>query len=98
VREVEFDFWEQESVGTRKFFEIAVPVIAALDAGKMLIIDEFGSYVHQALSSVIISMFKVANDKDASLVVITHDTAMMHGDLERDEIILVEKIWQKRVE
>ena len=91
VREVEFDFWEQESVGTRKFFEMAVPVIAALESGRTLFIDEFGSYIHQALASSIVAMFKDPSNEDASLVAITHNTAMMHGDLERDEIILVEK-------
>lgn len=91
IGEVEFDFWNQESIGTRKFFEIAVPVIAALESGKTLFIDEFGSYIHQTLASSIVSMFKNGNEKGASLVVITHNTAMMHRDLERDEIILVEK-------
>lgn len=91
IHEVEFDFWEQESVGTRKFFEMAVPVIAALESGRTLFIDEFGSYIHQTLASSIVAMFKDPSNKSASLVAITHNTAMMHGDLERDEIVLVEK-------
>ena len=34
------DFWTQESNGTRKFFEMAVPIVSALDNGHTLYLDE----------------------------------------------------------
>lgn len=88
----DFDFGSMESMGTRKFFEVAVPIIDALDNGKTLFIDEFSSYIHPNLAGTIVSMFKeqAENMKPAKLVVITHNTAMMDS-LDRDEVILMEK-------
>lgn len=89
----ELDFWTQESVGTRKFFEVIVPILAALETGATIFIDEFGSYIHRTLSSYVIDMFRQvsSNPREAQLVIVSHDTSLMQGDLSRDEIYLVEK-------
>lgn len=91
VGQEEFSFGA-ESLGTQKFFEIAVPLIVAIENGKTLVVDEFGSYVHPSLVRHIVDFFRQRGDagKLAKLVLITHDTAMMKC-LERDEILLVEK-------
>ena len=44
------DFWTQESNGTRKFFEMAVPIVSALDNGHTLYLDEYGTYLHPNLA------------------------------------------------
>ena len=89
----ELDFWNHESMGTKKFFEVAVPIISAIDNGQTIFIDEFSSYIHPELASAIIDMFReqVSSDNSAKLVLITHNTSMMSTDLQRDEIILVAK-------
>ncbi|WP_165173576.1 ATP/GTP-binding protein [Adlercreutzia sp. ZJ242] len=88
----EFDFASMESMGTQKFFEVAVPIIDAIETGKTLFIDEFSSYIHPVLARAIISMFRSqSNDSlGASLVLITHNTSIM-SDLGRDEMAIVEK-------
>ena len=89
----ELDFWFHESMGTRNFFEVAVPIISAIDNGQTIFIDEFSSYIHPELASAIIGMFRkdASSGGAAKLVFITHNTSMMSSDLQRDEIILVEK-------
>lgn len=89
--EVDFDFWTQESVGTRKFFEVIVPIITALEEGRTIVIDEFSSYLHPTLVSSILSMFRRQKEFNAHLMIITHNISLMRNDLTRDEIFLVEK-------
>lgn len=86
-----FDFWSQESMGTQKFFEVAVPIIDALDNGKTIYIDEFGTYIHPTLVTAILDLFrKESNTHGAKLILNTHSTSMQ-SELNRDEILLVEK-------
>lgn len=86
----ELDFWDQESKGTQNFFEVAVPIIDAIENGKTIFIDEFGSYIHPTLSAAIISLFDGDKANGAYLLLTTHDTQLLKG-LARSEIVLVEK-------
>lgn len=92
VGRIDFDFGSMESKGTQKFFDVVVPIIDALEKGKMLFIDEFSSYIHPNLAETIVNMFReqAAKRQPAKLIIITHNTAMM-SDLHRDEMFLVEK-------
>lgn len=87
-----FDFMSMESMGTKKFFEVAVPIIDAIDNEKTILIDGFSTYIHPNLAGTIIRLFgeQPSEGRGAKLVLITHNTAMM-SELSRDEIILVEK-------
>ena len=86
------DFWSQESSGTRKFFEMAVPIVDALDKGHTLFIDEFGTYLHPTLAKALVGLFAgPENKKGARLVVNTQGTELMGEVAKRDDIILVEK-------
>jgi AAA15 family ATPase/GTPase len=89
----QFDLMNQESMGTRKFFEMAVPIIHALDTGGTLYIDEFGAYLHPTLANAIIALFKSdENDKGASLILNSHNTSIMDQTcLSREDIYLIEK-------
>lgn len=83
-----------ESTGTIQMFCIMGPVIDALENGKILLIDEFGSSLHTELSRWIISQFKAAsNPKDAQLIVNTHDLMLIDTDslLRRDQIMFSDK-------
>jgi AAA15 family ATPase/GTPase len=88
-----FDLLGQESMGTRKFFEMTVPILYALDNGTTLYYDEFGSYIHPALAKAIIELLKSSdNNKGASLILNTHSTSIMaNAGLDRDEIIFIQK-------
>ena len=83
----------QESMGTRKFFEMAAPVIQALEYGKTIYIDEFGAFFHSELAKYIIELFKSEqNNKGASLVINTNNTAILSlKSFSREDIILVDK-------
>jgi energy-coupling factor transporter ATP-binding protein EcfA2 len=86
----ELDFWSQESMGTQKFFEAAVPIIDALENEKTIFIDEFGTYIHPTLVHAIISLFGESDSKAAYMILTTHGTSMLR-ELSRNEIVLVEK-------
>ena len=83
----------QESMGTRKFFEMAAPAIQALEYGKTLYIDEFGAFFHTELAKYIIDLFNSEkNDKGASLIINTNNIAIMSlNGLKRDDIVLIQK-------
>ena len=86
------DFWTQESNGTRKFFEMAVPIASALESGKTLYLDEFGTYLHPNLAKALVMMFKGAENRSgARLIVNTHDTSLMGDAAKRDDIVFVER-------
>ena len=86
----DLDFWAQESMGTQKFFEVAVPIIDALENGKTIFIDEFGTYIHPMLTHAIVSLFGDSSSDDAYMVLMTHGTTMLR-ELARNEVVLVEK-------
>lgn len=79
-----------ESMGTRKFFGVIVPIIDAINKGKTLYIDEFGAYLHPNLADKIVNMYKNNQSKNAKLILNTHMTSLMNS-LEREDMIIVEK-------
>jgi len=83
----------QESMGTKKFFEMAAPAIQALEYGKTLYIDEFGAFFHSELAKYIIDLFKSEkNSNGASLIINTNNTAIMSlKSFTREDIILIDK-------
>ncbi|WP_297182272.1 ATP/GTP-binding protein [uncultured Enorma sp.] len=86
------DFWTQESNGTRKFFEMAVPIVSALDTGRTLYLDEYGTYLHPSLAKELVAVFKSDENKTgARLIINTQDTALMGEVAGRDDILLIEK-------
>lgn len=94
VGEKLFDLKNGESSGTRKFFELATPLVDTLAHGKVLFIDEFEAHLHSDMTRLIVQLFKSsANKKHAQLIINTHETSLMSNDgpLKRDEILFVEK-------
>ncbi len=86
------DFWTQESNGTRKFFEMAVPIVNALDNGLTLYLDEYGTYLHPNLARALVTLFKSKENKTgACLIINTQGTPLMGNVAERDDILFVEK-------
>ncbi|PKN26065.1 MAG: abortive infection protein [Deltaproteobacteria bacterium HGW-Deltaproteobacteria-22] len=94
VDKVVLDFDAAESHGTKKFFQIAGPVLDALEQGAVMIVDEFDSQLHPLLSLALLHLFHSpeTNPRHAQLIFATHDTLLLrHGRLRRDQIWFVEK-------
>jgi len=91
---VMFPFYQNESMGTRKYFGLAGPILDTLDNGKILVIDELDSKLHPLLTEKIISLFnsKETNPKNAQLVFTSHDTNLLSSQLfRRDQIWFAHK-------
>ena len=81
-----------ESAGTRTWFRLIGPALAALDTGQLLIFDEIDASLHPRLSARLLELFQdpATNPNGAQLVFTTHDTSLL-GWLNRDEVWLTEK-------
>lgn len=91
-----FNMFANESLGTRKYFSLAGPIIDTLLSGKTLIIDEFDARLHPILSKSIIKLFNSAdnNPNNAQLIFASHNSSFINSknDLfRRDQILIVEK-------
>lgn len=86
--------YSDESLGTRYFLNLLVPVFSALEEGKTLIVDEITTNLHTKLSEKIISLFtsRLINKRNAQFIFSTHDTNLLSREiLRRDEIWFAEK-------
>lgn len=84
-----------ESYGTTRFLRIVPGIVDALKSGSTLVMDEFDASLHPAIAKGIISAFHndEINTNHAQLIVNTHNTAYLTGDMyRRDEIHLVESL------
>ncbi|WP_327107630.1 AAA family ATPase [Nonomuraea glycinis] len=81
-----------ESEGTRTWFQLIGPVLAALKSGSLLLFDELDASLHPTLSMQVIRLFHdpQTNPKGAQLVFTSHDTSLLNH-LNRDEVWLTEK-------
>jgi len=89
-----FDFEQDESDGSKKYFTLIGPVLNALRYGLVLIIDEIDARLHPTLCEQLVSIFnsKRTNKKNAQLIFSTHNTLIMNKKmLRRDQIYLTEK-------
>ena len=82
-----------ESAGTKKFFEIAGPIIGALESGRVVFIDEIDSRLHPMLVRFLVMMFNSIskNPKNAQLICNTHDVLLLDEDIRRDQVYFTEK-------
>lgn len=94
IGEQVFDMVANESNGTQRIFSLAAPIIDTLQNGKILFIDEFGTYLHPDMCNFLVALFKSDRNKfNAQLIVNTHDTSLMSedGPLNRADVLFVEK-------
>lgn len=81
-----------ESMGTKAFFQCAVPALKVINEGGVLYLDEFGAYMHPILAEVLLELFRGSENKaGAQLILNTHNTYLMRESLGRDQIFLIEK-------
>jgi len=79
---------EFESAGTKKLFEIAGPIINALENGNVVFIDEIDARLHPSLVRYIVMLFNSIsqNPNNAQLVCNTHDVLLLEEEIRRDQI------------
>ncbi len=84
---------EEESDGTKRFFQLLGPFIAAVSQGFTVFFDELESHMHPLLTRELIKLFQSTGNKaGAQLVFATHDTTLLDPDLlRRDQIWFTEK-------
>jgi len=85
---------EEESHGTQKLFAYAGPILDVLRDGKILVVDELDSSLHQKMVRFLINLIQNdhLNKKNAQLFFTTHNTSLLDTDLfRRDQIWFTEK-------
>jgi len=83
---------EEESEGTKNWFELIGVALNTLSIGSVLVFDELDASLHPTLSVALIDMFKRSdtNPHGAQLLFTSHDTSLLNH-LNRDEVWLTEK-------
>lgn len=86
-------WYDQESAGTRTWFELIHPVLTALKSGQVALFDELDATLHPTLAMHLIRLFTdpMTNRHGAQLIFAAHDTSLLNH-LNRDEVWLTEKI------
>lgn len=95
---VTFDFEDEESMGTNKFFHLAGIIIKALVSGSVLMIDELETSLHCKLMDFILDIFNSSsrNMNGSQLIFTTHaPIALDHEALGRDQIWFTDKTASK---
>jgi AAA15 family ATPase/GTPase len=85
---------EEESDGTQKLFAYSIPVIASLENGTPLFIDEFDTQLHPLILESIIKLYNSPekNKKNAQLVISCHAVNILtNKNFRRDQIWFCEK-------
>ena len=84
--------YDLESRGTQMLAALAIPVLEAVAAGHLVVVDELDSSLHHRLTGALLKLFKgTTNHNGAQLIATVHDTALLRDGLELDEIWLAEK-------
>lgn len=85
---------DDESDGTKKFFNYAGPWIDTLNNGYVLIIDEIHNNLHPRLVRFLVDVFnsKETNPNNAQLIFTTHETSILSQEVfRRDQVWFCEK-------
>ena len=89
-----FNFENEESEGTKKYFRLTGPILDTLIYGQVLVIDELNARLHPLLTQQIVQLFNSSetNPNNAQLIFATHDTNLLSAcTFRRDQIWFVEK-------
>lgn len=85
---------QEESKGTISLLVIAGIILDSLEAGRVLVVDEFEKNLHPSITSYLINLFHnpLTNPKNSQLIFATHDiTQLSNGAFRRDQIWFAEK-------
>ncbi len=88
---VEFDFNQNESIGTQHLFSLIGPILDTIKNENVLVIDEIECNLHPLISRFLIKLFHLKN-KNAQFIFNTHDTNLLSNKyFRRDQIYFVDK-------
>jgi len=93
-KDIEFDFYREESEGTKRMFSLMGHWIDALKNGRVLVLDELDTKLHHLLNVFLIKLFNdpTQNKGNGQLIFTTHNTNLLDQDLfRRDQIWFTEK-------
>lgn len=76
-----------DSVGTKKFINLAIHIIEALTSDKMLLIDEFDSSIHYKLTRALSILMNSEANQKAQFIMTTHDVKLLSQKLFRKDQI-----------
>lgn len=84
--------YEEESAGTRSWFELIGPTLHVLKAGGTLLFDEIDASLHPYVSTFLLDLFNdpETNPRNAQLIFASHDMNLL-SYLNRDEVWFTEK-------
>ena len=81
-----------ESRGTQRLAALAIPMLNAVAAGHLVVVDELDASLHHRLTAAVVRLFKSATNRHgAQLVTTVHDTALLGDGLELDDVWFAEK-------
>lgn len=87
-----FNLEQEESEGTKKFFNIMGFLYDAITKGRIIVMDELNARFHTFLSMSILQMFNSKKNIKGQILFVSHDTNLMKNSLtRRDQIYFVEK-------
>jgi hypothetical protein len=81
-----------EAAGLHRLFALLGPLLAAIDDGKLLLVDEFDTSLHPLIARFLIQLITdpTTSNHGAQLLITSHNTTLMDLDiLRRDEIWLM---------
>ncbi len=82
-----------EAAGTHRLFALFGPLLAAIEQGKLLLIDEFDTGLHPLIARFLVQLINdpEVSNRGAQLLLVSHNSSLMDLDiLRRDEIWLME--------
>jgi hypothetical protein len=82
-----------EAAGTHRLFALFGPLLAAMEKGKLLLVDEFDTGLHPLVARFLIQLINdpQVSKRGAQLLLVSHNTTLMDLDiLRRDEIWLMQ--------
>ena len=89
VRPLDYDL---ESRGTQRLAALAIPVLSAIEKGRLVMVDELDASLHHRLTAALVRLFKSeTNQHGAQLITTVHDTTLLRDGLELDDVWLAEK-------
>jgi AAA15 family ATPase/GTPase len=85
---------EEESTGTQRLFAFAAPLIEALKASRVIVVDELDGSLHSHIVRFLVELFHrpSGNKSAAQLIFTTHDTSLLDANIfRRDQVWFMEK-------
>lgn len=97
-KKIQFDFRQQESVGSQEVFKLAGLIFKTLECGGVLFIDEIENNLHCSVLDFLIYHFhdRDINPKGAQLIFTTHNPIILETtDFRRDQVWFAQKTDEK---